>query len=361
MFYLILKEENRIKLFEDNKKIIIDIKNKIQEEEFSSIGKLCEIFLLTFDEVLGRIVLLIYPDDSIKEDHEKIRIINIHPIWHIGVSELNNLDPLTIECGERICYGYKFSFRKVKKIKIEEIIIILSLPLELEILGGKLLKKITNCVIDSYIDKLYMIIESEITKFEVMKTPDMIETIRWGDQLKETLLNEFKEICTEYFSYVIKILDNTKINSQKALSLLMLKGINLSNSTLERNDTDVELFRIRPSEEEIEEYFSIQSIKSIQNYREFEILIQNTSKNELNDINMRIIYILNYSEKEIFNLDLEYWLSEEILVFTTPIVPLINDFFIFITDNNMKRKLFSRKISFLKKNARYASNRLLKV
>ncbi|MBY9018334.1 MAG: hypothetical protein KGD66_05830, partial [Candidatus Lokiarchaeota archaeon] len=139
---------------------------------------------------------------------------------------------------------------KVKKIKIEEIIIILSLPLKLEILGGKLLKKITNCVIDSYIDKLYMIIESEITKFEVMKTPDMIETIRRGDQLKETLLNEFKEICTEYFSYVIKILDNTKINSQKALSLLMLKGINLSNSTLERNDTDVELFRIRPSEEE---------------------------------------------------------------------------------------------------------------
>ena len=238
---------------------------------------------------------------------------------------------------------------KVKKIKIEEIIIILSLPLKLEILGGKLLKKITNCVIDSYIDKLYMIIESEITKFEVMKTPDMIETIRRGDQLKETLLNEFKEICTEYFSYVIKILDNTKINSQKALSLLMLKGINLSNSTLERNDTDVELFRIRPSEEEIEEYFSIQSIKSIQNYREFEILIQNTSKTELNDINMRIIYILNYSEKEIFNLDLEYWLSEEILVFNTPIEPLINDFFIFITDNNMKRKLFSRKISFLKK------------
>ncbi|MHA1454519.1 MAG: hypothetical protein ACTSR5_00850 [Promethearchaeota archaeon] len=225
---------------------------------------------------------------------------------------------------------------KVKKFRIEEIIIILSLPLELEILGGKLLKKITNCVIDSYIDKLFMIIESEIAKFEVMKTPD----------------NEFKEICTEYFSYVIKILDNTKINSQKALSLLMLKGINLSNSSSKRIENDIELFklsRIKPSEEEIEEYFSIQSIKIIQNYREFEILIQNTSKNELNDINIRIIYILNYSEKEIFNLDLEYWLSEEVLVFTIPIEPLINDFFIFITDNNMKRQLFSRKISFLKK------------
>ncbi|MHA1105298.1 MAG: hypothetical protein ACTSPN_06200 [Promethearchaeota archaeon] len=241
---------------------------------------------------------------------------------------------------------------KVKKFRIEEIIIILSLPLELEILGGKLLKKITNCVIDSYIDKLFMIIESEIAKFEVMKTPDIIEIIRRGDQLKETLLNEFKEICTEYFSYVIKILDNTKINSQKALSLLMLKGINLSNSSSKRIENDIELFklsRIKPSEEEIEEYFSIQSIKIIQNYREFEILIQNTSKNELNDINIRIIYILNYSEKEIFNLDLEYWLSEEVLVFTIPIEPLINDFFIFITDNNMKRQLFSRKISFLKK------------
>jgi len=281
--------------------------------------------------------------------------MNIHPIWYIGVSEIDKLDPLTIECGERICYGYKLiipSFRKEKKIKIEEIVIILSLPLELEILGCNLLKKITDCVIDSYIDKLYLIIESEITKFEVMKTPDMIEIIRKGDQLKDTLLNEFKEICIENFSYVIKILDNTKINSQKALSLLMLKGINLSNSNLKRNEIDIELFklsRIRHSKEEIKEDFAIKSIKIIQNYSEFEILIQNSSKNELNDINIKIIYIMNYSEKEIFNLDLEYWLSEEILVFTTPIEPLINDFFIFITDNNMKRKLFSRKISFLKK------------
>ncbi|MBY9002929.1 MAG: hypothetical protein KGD73_03060 [Candidatus Lokiarchaeota archaeon] len=237
----------------------------------------------------------------------------------------------------------------MKKLKIEEIIIILSLPLELEISGGKLLKIITDCILDSYIDKLYMVIESEITKFEVVKTLNMIEIIRQGDLLKMKLLNEFKEICTEYFSNVIKIRDNTKINSQKALSLLVLKGINLSNSTLVRNDTNIELFRFRPSEEEIEEYFSIKSIKIIQNNREFEIFIQNISKNELNDINMRIIYILNYSEKEIFNLDLDYWLSEEVLVFIIPIEPLINDFFIFITDNKMKRKLFSRKISFLKK------------
>ncbi|MCJ7647714.1 MAG: hypothetical protein MUP85_03785, partial [Candidatus Lokiarchaeota archaeon] len=121
---------------------------------------------------------------------------------------------------------------------------------------------------------------------------------------------------------------------------------------LKRNDNDIELFklsRIRLSKEEIKEYFAIQSIKIIQNYSEFEILIQNTSKNVLNDINIRIIYIMNFNEKEIFNLDLEYWLSEEILMFTTPIEPLISDFFIFITDINMKTKLFSRKISFLKK------------
>ncbi len=292
---------------------------------------------------------MIYPDDSIKEDPEKIRIINIHPIWYIEVSEFNGLDPLMFECGERICYGYKFSFKKVKNIKIEEIIIILSLPLELEILGCELLKKIVNCIINSFKDKLFMIIDSEITKFEIVKTQDMIEIIRKGDQLKEILLNKLKDICTDYFSYIIKILDSTKIDSQKALSLLMLKGINLSDSFLKRNDEDIELFkisRIIRSEEEIEEYFSIQSIN--QYYSEFEILIQNISKNELNDINIKIIYIMNFSEKEIFNLDLEYWLSEEILVFITPIEPLINDFFIFITDNTRKQILFSRKITLLK-------------
>jgi len=256
------------------------------------------------------------------------------------------------ECGERICYGYKFSFKNGKKIKIEEIIIILSLPLELEIIGSELLKRIANCIINSFSDNLFKIIESEITKFEIVKTQDMIEIIREGDQLKEILLNKLKEICTEYFTYVIKTLDNTKIDSQKALSLLMLKDINISDIVFKKNDNEIGLFKIskiRLSEEEIEEYFSIQSIKIIQDYSEFEILIQNTSKNELNDINFKIIYIINFSEKEIFNLDLEYWLSDEILVFTTPLGPLINDFFIFITDNTLKIKLFSRKIAFLKK------------
>ncbi|MHA1669940.1 MAG: hypothetical protein ACTSV5_05105 [Promethearchaeota archaeon] len=339
-------------VFEDNEKIIKDIKNKIQEKEFY-LGNLCEIFLLTDDEVLGRIILSIYPDDSIREDNEKIRIINIHPIWYIEVNEINSSNPLTIECGERICYGYKMfipSFRKVKKEK-EEIIIIISLPLELEILGYNLLKKITNCIKDSYINKLYMIIESEIAKFEVVKTQDIIELIRQGNQLKKTMLNEFKEICSEYFYFAIRMLDNSKINSQKALSFLILKGINLSNSTLKRNNNNTEFFKlskIRPSEEEIEEHFSILTIKISHNYKEFEILIQNTSKNKLNDVNIRIIFIINFSEEEIFNQNLEYWLSEEILVFTIPIEPLINDFYIFITDNN-KRKIFSRKISILKK------------
>jgi len=236
----------------------------------------------------------------------------------------------------------------VKKTKIEEIIIILSLPLELEILGYKLLEKITDCIINSYIDRMNKIIESVIAKFEVVKTQDMLEVIKQGEDLKDILLNELKKICTEYFSYVIKILDDTKLNSQKALSLLMLKGINLSNSVLKRNNMNIELFRIEPSEQEIEGFFSIQSIKIIQNYREYEILIQNISNKELNDINIRIIYILNFREQEIINLDLEYWLSEEILVFTTPIDPLINDFFIFIRDNSMKRILYSRKVSFLK-------------
>ncbi len=341
-----LKEEMNINVFEDHKKIFINMKNKIQEGDFS-LGNLCEIFILTVDEALGRLILLIYPDDSIKDDLEKIRIINIHPIWHIEVSELNGFDPLVIECGKRICYGYKFVFRKVIRKKIEEIIIILSLPLELEILGFNLLKMIVDWIIGSYSDRIYKIIESEITKFKAVKTQNMIEIIRQGVDLKETLLNELKKTCTEYFSYIIKILDDTKINSQKALSLLMLKGINLTNSTLKRNDTDIGHFRISPSEQEIEEFFSIHSINVIQNHNEFEVSIQNISNDELNDVNVRIIYILNFVEHDIINVDLDYWFSEERIIFTVPIKSLNNDFFIFISDNNMKRTLFSRKVSLL--------------
>ena len=75
---------------------------------------------------------------------------------------------------------------------------------------------------------------------------------------------------------------------------------------------------------------------------EIEVMVQNTSNKEFNGINIRMVALKNFIEKEIMTHMIDIWFPEEELLFISPIIPEIKDYFLFIKDE--KWDLLSKKI-----------------
>ena len=151
------------------------VKNETTEERL--IG-FYEIYMLYFDESQGATPLLFYPNESIKNNLEKMRLIKIHPIWFLDIKEHENLNRVDLEYEGNMYFAQKFhvkSKRKKKRAGLmeetpETIILILSIPNDIDIFGSALLNKITDIVIKNFQNTIYYIIESEIIRSEIIKT-----------------------------------------------------------------------------------------------------------------------------------------------------------------------------------------------
>lgn len=94
----------------------------------------------------------------------------------------------------------------------------------------------------------------------------------------------------------------------------------------------------------IKAHFKIMNIKIINNFQEIEVLVKNNSKNEFNDLIVRITYIKEFFEKEVLNEKVEKCLPEEELLFITPIIKNTNNYLFSIIGEHSKRTIFSNKI-----------------
>ena len=120
---------------------------------------------------------------------------------------------------------------------------------------------------------------------------------------------------------------------QKAISYFSLKGIDSSD-----------------------ERFSLSKIKVFEpkignNNNEFEIIVQNNSQKEYNNISIKITSLKEFFETEIMNYTIDKWFPEEELLFISPIIPNVNEYHLFIEHN--KNQCFSKKIdlnAFIKHN-----------
>jgi len=68
---------------------------------------------------------------------------------------------------------------------------------------------------------LYEIIDSEILKDEIIKTPKIKKRIEKGESIKKKLRNEIETTTNNFFSDVVKKSDATSIRMQKALHLVV--------------------------------------------------------------------------------------------------------------------------------------------
>lgn len=164
--------------------------------------ELYQIFIIYFDEINGYIPLLIFPDDFIKNDEKLMRPIKFHPIWFLNAKDQKDSEQINL------IYDGKVYFAKKRKLGLREktfdiIVVIIALPKEMALYGSKFLNLISEFVIEEFEDLFYQIIESEILKENLIKTPESREIIKKGDILKIEMKNLIKNIWGDYFSSTI--------------------------------------------------------------------------------------------------------------------------------------------------------------
>jgi len=173
--------------------------------------ELYQIFILYFDEINRDIPLLIFPDEFIKDDEEKMRPVKFHPIWFLDAKNQKDSGHINLVYDGKVYFAKKFQiFSRKKKRRaglrektLDTIVVIIVLPKEMELYGSNFLNIILKFVVEDFEDLIYQIIESEILKEKLIKTPESKEIIKKGDILKLYIKNLMKNIWEDYLSSII--------------------------------------------------------------------------------------------------------------------------------------------------------------
>lgn len=319
--------------------------------------ELAVVYVLFFDEAQGHVPLLIYPDDRYKNDKNFMRPIKYHPIWFLGAEDV--LDHIDLEFKGYTFFGKRFlakSLRKKRRAGLEEetpetIVIIVSLPNKIEIFGDDLIKTLTDEIRNNFGSKMYEIIQAEILRDQVIKSPETKKIIEKGNKIKAELMDLIDKTSEHFFSNVIKQSDTTSIKMQKAISYLALKGIDVAHIAFKNykdSFSTIKLFdpNVKPSMKlNTKNTFSINSINLMNDSQELEILVQNNTNKELTNLTIKITHVKEYFEKEVLNEFIDLWFPKEELLFISPTLPQINEYIFFILDENKKERLFSKRIN----------------
>ena len=331
-----------------------------EPSEKNPVEDLCVVYILYFDEEKGHVPLLIYPSEKYKDNKTYMRPIKYHSVWFLDVEDKGALDHIDLEFKGYTFFGKKFlttSKRKKRRAGLEEdtpetIVIIVSLPNELEIFGDELIRSLTAEIKDKFENKLFKLIEWEYAKEAVIKTPLIKERIQEGTKIKLYLRQLIEEYTKDYFSKVLKKeATSDSIKKQKAISYLSLKGIEYSHlaaNPLGKEFTDMELFDPQKTDDVTfaqKTPISISDINLIEDSQEIEIMVRNNTKQELQGITITITHVKEFFEKEVMNQKVDFWFPDEELLFISPIIPHINEYLFFIIkDNDGTERLLSRKI-----------------
>jgi len=171
------------------------------------LSELCQIYIIYFNEILGQIPLLIFPEDSIKVNEEKMRPVKFHPIWFLDGKDQNGFRHINLVYEGKVYFAKKFqNFSKKKKSMaglkegiLELIVIIIVLPKKMDTYGLNFLNIISEKILIDFEDSVYQIIESAIQKENLIRTPKIREIIKKGDCEKDDIKNLIQDIWENYF------------------------------------------------------------------------------------------------------------------------------------------------------------------
>lgn len=332
-------------------------------EEIVEPEQLCEVFLLYFDEEFGHMPLLITPDESLRENKDLMRLIKIHSIWFLDISDETSPDRIDLEYQGKMYFAKKFMVPTTREKRrtgserepFETIVLILSLPIDMDIFGGSLLKKISERIIKHFRLKISSIIEAEVAKLNVIKTPRSRELIKLGEAIKSRIKILIKNTCCHYFQSVIKKTDSTTFKLQKAISYLSLKGVPINYIVSEQegiNFSNIKIFEAKTCADELyqsQKYFSIERTNFDLKTQELKVLLKNQTTKAYNNIEIKVVAIQDFFESEILHEIIDEWVSKEEIIIILPEITVTHEYLLSIIDGNSKHTLFKNKINITTK------------
>ena len=231
----------------------------VLENEDTNRG-LYEIFILYFDEEKGHIPLLIYSDEKIEDNPEKMRPIFIHSIWFLDIEELDCDDHVDLEYKDKMYFAQKFCTKSerekrrsgLEKETPETIVIILALPIKLVVFGSELILKITQKIKEIFSEQLSELIDAEISRLSPIKTPQRREKIEKANRLKEKMTYKLQTLCDSYFSTVIQTPETKSIRQQ-----LKDYGISISHKIMAWLGLSVEPLKLKQVAEKLASYDNV--------------------------------------------------------------------------------------------------------
>jgi hypothetical protein len=320
---------------------------------------LCVVYVMYFDEKKGQIPLLMYPDDRFRSNKKYMRPIDFHPVWFLETEELDHID---LEYKGYAFFGKKFttkSDRQKRRAGLESetpetIVIIVSLPIELEIFGDDLIHKLTDDLRTNFEDQFYEVIESEVARDTIIKTPKVQERITKGMKIKVFMRELIDNTIKTYFSNEFsKKTDSPSLKTQKAISYFSLKGFKLSDLSLhggENGFSTVELFdsgKQPNSQITSEQLLALTNITLIEISQELEVTVKNNTNKELTNVSITITHLKEFFEKEVMEQEVDFWFPQEELLFVSPIVPHIDEYLFSVSlqdEEGNDQKILSQRI-----------------
>lgn len=164
------------------------------------------------DEIRGIFPLLIFPDESIKNNDRIMRPINFHPIWFLNTEGETDSEHVDLIYNGKIYFAKKFQiFSEIKERKVYHkeapfnmISVIMVLPKDMSFYRKPFLKIISETIIKDFKGHFPKIIESETLKEDLIRIPKNESIINKGDVLKENIKNFLKAVLEDYFSFIIQ-------------------------------------------------------------------------------------------------------------------------------------------------------------
>lgn len=169
------------------------------------------MYILYFDDVTGLIPILVFSNEFIKKNEEQIDPIKFHPIRLLDSENERDFGQINLIYNGKV-YSAKRFRTNINNKNFGKVFIILVLTKEINTYGSDLLNFITNIIKKDFEYSLKTLIESEVLKESLIKTPSIVEIIKKGEIVKEDIRNRLKQIWRNYFDSIIYSYEKNQLN-----------------------------------------------------------------------------------------------------------------------------------------------------
>nr|MDO8083349.1 hypothetical protein [Candidatus Sigynarchaeum springense] len=293
-----------------------------------NLEKLCVIYLAYFDEARGHQLLLVHPPE-LKSDTEFLqaesKTVFIHSIWWMGVDVQAELSHVDLEFGGRNYLAKKFlapSHREKKRSGMdvntpETVVIILSIPINLNPFGGDLLSQLYQAITARHMDEFSIAIEKAICDAKIIKSPRDKEISATGQKILDSITNTIRTTL-QGFASQLEVNVSSEDDKRKALAYLLYQDIKARPVSQKAESGFFEKIEGPPivdigSAARSKITMTEALLKNDEN--KIHVTLVNSSTDEICNCVVSIAYMEDFFEKYFYDVNIDCWFADEELNF----------------------------------------------